>query len=369
MLQDERHYGTGPAPPGSPRLAAIFSPECHLHGRGRSENTENDAAGAAVGAVQSHSHPNPEELIAGKRLLFLVGGPRSGTTWLQLLLSRSPRIATANETHLFTAYTPSLFSAWEHHQQNVRRLGLHNLMHEDEYFAFIKYFACSVMARIAERNLRADIILEKTPDHVLYWQSILKTFPEALFLHIVRDPRSVVASLCAAGAGWGVQWASREVLENCETWIKYVKKSQGLKATSNNFLQIRYEDLWQHGEETLLSVFSWLGVDISPQECSQYLSECDIDNLRNNRLTGAPWDLTTEPKDFYRKGGTETWRDELTAREVYLIEHLTHELMREFGYAPVSTRRKFILPLIVASRIRTGIAWRLQARRANRDNQ
>jgi Sulfotransferase family len=259
-LDDDLHNRVEPAALGSPQPAAIPPPECQVHGQGRLKDTEKDAADADSRAIQSHSRPNPEELIAGKRILFLVGGPRSGTTWLQLLLSRSPRIATANETHLFTAYTPSLFSAWKHHQRNMRSLGLHNLMREDEYFVLVKRFVCSVMARIAERNPQADIILEKTPDHVLYWQSILKTFPNAWFLHVVRDPRSVVSSLCAAGAGWGAQWVSREVLENCETWIKYVKESQRLKAASNNFLQVRYEDLWQHGEERCFRSSHGLGL-------------------------------------------------------------------------------------------------------------
>ena len=73
------------------------------------------------------SQTSLEEVFARKQIVFLVGGPRSGTTWLQLLLSRSPRIATANETHLFTGYTRSLFSAWNQHQRNVRELGLHHL--------------------------------------------------------------------------------------------------------------------------------------------------------------------------------------------------------------------------------------------------
>ena len=50
---------------------------------------------------------------------------------------------------------------------------------------------------------------------------------------------------------------------NCETWIKYVKESKNLKAATNNFLQVTYEDLWQNGEKTLMSVFSWLGVQIA----------------------------------------------------------------------------------------------------------
>jgi hypothetical protein len=316
-------------------------------------------------ARSNSSQTSPEEVIARKRIVFLVGGPRSGTTWLQLLLSRSPRVATANETHLFSEYTPSLFSGWDHHQRNVRALGLHHLMSEAEYFDLVRNFACKVMLRILNNNPAADVILEKTPGHVLHWQDILKIFPDAFFLHIVRDPRSVVSSLCAAGTGWGRQWASREVLVNCETWIKYVKESKNLKTATNNFLQVTYEDLWQNGAKTLLSVFSWLSVQIASDECRKILDECQIANLRSNRLEAAPWDLAAEPKEFYRKGGTENWRSELTPRETYLIEHLARDLMTEFGFAPRS-RRKVILPLIIASRLRYAIAWRLQARKMNR---
>jgi hypothetical protein len=312
------------------------------------------------------SQTSPEEVIARKRIVFLVGGPRSGTTWLQLLLSRSPRIATANETHLFTGYTRSLFSAWNQHQSNVRELGLHHLMSEEEYFNLVRNFSCKVMLRILVKKPEADIILEKTPDHVLYWDRILKIFPDVFFLHIVRDPRSVVSSLCAAGTDWGRQWASREVLVNCETWIKYVKESKNLKAATENFLQVTYEDLWQNGEKTLMSVFSWLGVQISFDECRKILEECQITNLRSNRLEAAPWDLTAEPKEFYRKGGTENWRSELTPRETFLIEHLARDLMTEFGYVAAS-RRKMILPLIIASRLRFGVAWRLHARKSRRE--
>ena len=331
------------------------------------EGASEPIAGLRANPARSDlSETSPEEAIARKRIVFLVGGPRSGTTWLQLLLSRSPRIATANETHLFTGYTRSLFSAWNQHQRNVRELGLHHLMSEEEFFNFIRNFSCKVMLRILDKKPAADIILEKTPDHVLYWDRILKIFPDAFFLHIVRDPRSVVSSLCAAGTGWGRQWASREVLVNCETWIKYVKESKNLKAATENFLQVTYEDLWQNGEKTLMSVFSWLGVQITFDECRKILDECQIANLRSNRLEAAPWDLTAEPKEFYRKGGTENWRSELTPRERFLVEHLTRDLMTEFGYVAAS-RRKMILPLILASRLRFGVAWRLHARKSRHE--
>ena len=36
---------------------------------------------------------------AEPRLVFLVGLPRSGTTWLQKLLGNHPQIGTAQESH------------------------------------------------------------------------------------------------------------------------------------------------------------------------------------------------------------------------------------------------------------------------------
>jgi Sulfotransferase family len=313
------------------------------------------------------SRANPEEVIALKRVVFLVGAPRSGTTWLQLLLSRSPRVVTANETYLFTGYTRSLFAAWAHHQRNVRAVGLHNLMSEAEYFDLIRNLTCKVMLRILDKNPGADIVLEKTPDHVLHWRDILKIFPEAYFLHIVRDPRSVVSSLCAASrVAWGDKWTSGEVLMNCETWIKYIKESKKLKAATDNFMQVTYQDLWHNGEETLTSIFSWLGVQVSLTECSTILRECQIANLRGGRLEGAPWDMATEPQEFYRKGGTENWRSELTSRETFLIEHLARDLMTEFGFI-ADSRPRIIFPLIIASRLRFALAWRLVARQAKRE--
>jgi hypothetical protein len=142
------------------------------------ESVGEPIAGLPTNPARSDlSQTSPEEVIARKRIVFLVGGPRSGTTWLQLLLSRSPRIATANETHLFTGYTCSLFSAWDHHQRNARALGLHHLMSEEEYLDLIRNFACKVMLRILDKNPEADIVLEKTPDHVLHWSNILRVFP------------------------------------------------------------------------------------------------------------------------------------------------------------------------------------------------
>jgi Sulfotransferase family len=304
--------------------------------------------------------------VLSKRIVFLVGAPRSGTTWLQLLLSRSPRIATANETNLFLSYTASLFSGWDLHRNNVRRVGVDKLMNEEEYIDLVRDFVCNVMVRIADRKPEAGIILEKSPGHLLYWRDIVKVFPDAFFLHIVRDPRSVVSSVVAAARnGWGLSWAPREVLGNCETWIKYVTAAKRLQQATPNFLQVTYEELKQNGPQLLSSIFSWIGIDTTNDECERIVAECDIENLRDNQLDKAPWDLSLEPNNFYRNGALDSWRNELTSRQCFLIEHTARDLMREFGYTPTA-RRKIIFPLVVKCRLTQIVSWRLAAMRERR---
>lgn len=48
----------------------------------------------------------------GHNVVFLVGSPRSGTTWVQRLLASHPQIQTGQESHLFAAYIGPQLRAW-----------------------------------------------------------------------------------------------------------------------------------------------------------------------------------------------------------------------------------------------------------------
>ena len=61
-----------------------------------------------------------------------------------------------------------------------------------------------VFAKIAQSKPSATIVLEKTPNHVNCWREILDVWPQAHFIHIIRDPRSVVASLRACLENLGI---------------------------------------------------------------------------------------------------------------------------------------------------------------------
>ena len=246
--------------------------------------------------------------LLNKRLVFLVGAPRSGTTWLQLMLASTPQVATVNETHLFSLYLSSQFGSWDLlKNRSEREIGLGPLMEEAEFLALIRHFADSVISRILATKPDAAVLLEKTPNHILHWRSILKIYPDAYFIVITRDPRAVVASWQAASSGWGSAWAKSMVVENCKRWKEFVTEGKQIRDATNNVIEVRYEDLQADCTAELRHIFAWMGIDYSTDECSRIAAEHRIDELRSGRLQDTPWDLSKEPREFYRRGEIDSW--------------------------------------------------------------
>ena len=269
------------------------------------------------------------DLLNGKRLVFLIGAPRSGTTWLQLMLASIDEIASANETHLFTNYMQSLFRGWDRLRDSPRDVGLHHLLTQEQYLASIRGFAAQALAAIAATKPDARVILEKTPGHAFVWRDIARIFPDALFLHLVRDPRAVIASLIAAKEEWEKgDWIPTRITSASEFWRQHVNSAAAARQTGR-YHEVRYEDLRQ--PQTLRGIFSFLGVERSEAECSTIIASYAIDKLRNREAT-APWSLAREPRTFFRRGESEGWRGELSADAIATIEASLGGLMATYGY-------------------------------------
>lgn len=299
------------------------------------------------------------------KLIFVVGAPRSGTTWLQLLVSASPSVATAVESHLFQSYLSSLFAGWRYYRDSLAPVGLHHLMEEDEYVALIRDLASKLMARILATKPGATIVLEKSPYHVFHWREILAVFPQAHFIHIIRDPRGAVASMRAAGHSFGAKWAPRRISQACSLWADCVRAGREIAGATPNYLEVRYKDLKNDGASTLHSVYEWCGLDISAAEAASILRDHQIDHLRSAAAPKLAATYAHQLPGFFRRGEVEGWRSDLTRREIRLVEHLTGEMMTDLGYLPSEhTRTRWrtvsIMPALGAEWFRSGMAWRLR---------
>lgn len=289
-----------------------------------------------------------EEVLDGKKLVFLVGAPRSGTTWLQLLLARSPSLVTAQETSLFSAFLRSMLDRWNEDRRAGARTGVVQVLNDDEYHTLLRLTSGFVFARIAARKPTATVIMEKSPSHVHFSREILGAWPDAHFIHIIRDPRSVVASLRVASKSWAADWASPRISTNCERWICDVQRGRKILEDTSNYQEVKYEDLIADGPPILSRIFAGLGIPASLDDCRRYVEECNIQNLKAGKLDGAPFEVAKMGKESWRIGKTDSWLSELSKLEISQIEHLAGPLMSEVGYKPVISSKAFSMSATLA---------------------
>ena len=189
--------------------------------------------------------------------VFIVGLPRSGTTLLAAMLSAGSEIDCGPETHFFTKLTPKLTKKltskqhWPKHaidyvlDLQLNGQGVCQLFGLDkkEVERFLSRQAPSLASIIKSltvqhaRNNGKTRWLEKTPNHLLHLDIIRKTFPDAVIIRIIRDPRACALSM------QNLPWASPSPLANilqCSNWLD---QSSSFFTGDPRSLTIRYEDL------------------------------------------------------------------------------------------------------------------------------
>jgi len=197
--------------------------------------------------------------LISKRI-FIVGCPRSGTTLLQGLLSTHPDSVSFTESHFFdfcikkpkdsffyyvdrnaNKHLVSFLTDNKVHNEDAKSIMDHipqkPLIPGYGVIKWSKYFI-SIFDRIAEINSK-NIWIEKTPDHLNRIDLIEKTCPDAIFVHIIRDGKDVVASLYNASKKWKKNYTIKQCID---FWNNAIQKSSECLG-KNNHTFISYTDL------------------------------------------------------------------------------------------------------------------------------
>jgi hypothetical protein len=212
------------------------------------------------------------------RPLFVVGYPRSGTTMLRLMLHSHPRLAIPYETSF-------LLAAYRHRRQfsnltdpaNHRRLADFIVSRQEGKFDLLGLERSSTRERIlaAPPTLGSALAAvysayaerhgkprwgDKRPSYVRWLGVLLRLFPDAQIINIVRDGRDCMASLL------DVPWYSKDIYYWVAQWTAAVdiaaRAQQRLPA--GTFCQLRYEDLVTSPEPQLRRLCDFLGETYDP---------------------------------------------------------------------------------------------------------
>jgi len=161
--------------------------------------------------------------------------------------------------------------------------------------------------------------------------------PNTKFIHLIRDSRSVTASLNAAAKGWGRYWAPKSTKKSALEWYRHVKAARNSRVANNSniYLEVHYEDLLVEPVEEITKILNFSGlptdkrVILSAIENQAFSKQKKEDGSGLVNLQGKE---IKEPVGFFRKGIADAWKDDLNIFQKIITWRFTRKLMRECGY-------------------------------------
>lgn len=285
-------------------------------------------------------------------LVFVVGAQRSGTTYLQNLLGAHPEIVTAQETDFFSRYLASWEAIWHAELQgdsqewmSRRHKGLSAVLTREDFDALMRDSAERVLAATLSLKPGASVLVDKNPENAQHSTLIHQLFPDARFIHIIRDGRDVVGSHLRAARGWGRSWAADRAEQAARVWRENVNAGRRIEDLTANYMELHYEELvGSFGADLLSATFAFCGVETTSGESSEIHSAFAFAHggaARSSlvwggevrkRLPTAP----AEPKGFLGEGGVGAWRNDLAIRDRVAVDDVAGALLCELGYASSS---------------------------------
>lgn len=283
------------------------------------------------------------------KLLFIVGFPRSGTTWTMWLLGQHPSAVVCFHSGFFHALKPvrewwkdtgghgkSVYTYAKNNKNSKideSKVKLNSILSLEEFYKHSRPLAGYVFDQMASCSPDTKVVVEKTPENLVFSEWILKIFPDAYILHVIRDPRSIFPSLRNAAYSWAPIHelpVAPNPIEVAKGWMSYLERGRKLSQMTDRYKEVHYEALSKNGSAELQEIYSWLNLPADQSFCDQVVEAGTLDKLRKQKGLA--------PKGFFRKGSAEGWRDELSLSDKKVMEYIAGDLLDEMGYELTTDR-------------------------------
>lgn len=234
--------------------------------------------------------------------IFVVGHPRSGTTWLTRLLGSHDRLACGSETHLFNLYLKPFLTE--------REKWLKDWVDQETLDQLLAQLVTGIFQSALTRQGKMRIV-EKTPPHRFWIPRIRNFFPEAKFIHVIRDGRDVSLSLLKRRRWSKEKWIPRTLSGCARFWVESIEIARQAEADlgAEYLTQVRYEDLVRDQPGELQRLLCFLGEGISPEQLRQMVS--------------------LHPA---HARSIEKWRQRLSVYGKWRFRRIAGQALRELGY-------------------------------------
>ena len=138
-------------------------------------------------------------LLERIQVVFIVGPPRCGTTWIMRTLNSHPQAAAHGESNLAARYFPSMQAAVHQFWANADRGAGKEFITDADSFFMMRQSCDRVLLNYAMRAAESGkdhllVIADKSPMHTRHVDVLGRLYPWAKFVCCVRDVRDAAVS-------------------------------------------------------------------------------------------------------------------------------------------------------------------------------
>lgn len=270
-------------------------------------------------------------------LIFIISQPRSGSTYLQNLLSNNGETNTCSEPwlllHFANQFKPSLFqttfdntiaaSAFEDY------LGKHPSI---DYNKEQKTFLLNLYKPLFEGF---QFAIDKTPRYWEIMDEIVVLFPSSKIIILKRNPIDVAKSMIKT---WNIKSISQLTYFKRDLLLapKRIHSFCGKHCNNTNVYTLQYETLINNTAEEVKKVYEWIGIAFH---------EAVLETSKNEKYKGKYGDPYQNSEKSYIEVKTDAKRKVLNKSFLSFLKGYSHYLGEDFlkeygGYKTPKGQRK-----------------------------
>lgn len=289
-----------------------------------------------------------------KKIVFIAGNSRSGTTMMARILNNSNLIHSFNELHYFegqididditrTVDPDKVYFVVTNLMKNIldgffckrptestKKMAvdlIEFLKLKKQNITYAELFI-KVLSHLSPTESR--LLVDQTPRNVLLYNELNKAYPEAKFIFLVRDPRDILLSQKNKWKRRFLGAKNIPLREAFRAWSNYhpIVISKIWNANSRSVISaedkpnvkvIQYEQLVRNSESTVKEIFDFIDVQYYPD----FLKVPHVGSSDNNDKS-------------YEMGisvnSIELWKKKLNHSDIEICEKICSENMTHFKY-------------------------------------